>query len=343
MRRRYLLFFLVVLALFAASLRFSSTDVHHVWQSLRSVGEVFGVLGKTAEAEGIRFVGDVMLGRHVERLMQIHGFDYPFARLPDLPDDYLWTINFEASVPQNHVPTPDYGFQFSVKEEVLPFLQAAGVTHASLANNHSYDHGEAGYHHTLAVLGDHDIVSFGGEAGIAFFDIDGVRVALIGIEALDELPPAGVLEHLFTQAKRDAEYQVVFIHWGTEYSLRHSRFQEQSAQVLIAHGADLIIGHHPHVVQDIDRIDGVVVFYSLGNFIFDQYFSTDVQQGLMVDLRFSEQAAILTLHGVTSETSPSQPQILQGRAEQAFFEELAKRSDAGLAASIASQRIVSPW
>ena len=123
------------------------------------------------------------------------------------------------------------------------------------------------------------------------------------------------------------------IHWGTEYKETHSSTQELLAKVLVDAGADLIVGHHPHVVEDVQIVDGVVVFYSLGNYIFDQYFDDDVQTGLVLSLSLTGTPEV-SLLPVTSLGRLSQPSFMSPAKQQEFLSALARKSDKNLAASI---------
>ena len=125
----------------------------------------------------------------------------------------------------------------------------------------------------------------------------------------------------------------MYVHWGDEYELVHNAKQRDLAEKLIAAGVDLIIGHHPHVVQDIEVIDGVPVLYSLGNFIFDQYFSTEVQIGYTVDLVLSSTSQKVNLVPHTAQAK-TQPRLMTETEKIGFHEALAHRSDPTLTNAI---------
>ena len=130
---------------------------------------------------------------------------------------------------------------------------------------------------------------------------------------------------LFDTAKENSDIEIVYIHWGTEYGPVHTQTQRAYAELFAQLGAELVIGHHPHVVQDIERIDDTLVFYSLGNFIFDQYFSTEVQQGLL--LSFDPIAMVVRLLPVSSIDSRNAPRQLEGEELTNFLNALAEKSD----------------
>lgn len=288
--------------------------------------------GDTADAtyESIIFVGDVLLARNVEFLMRQHTIDYPYEGLDflTLANNPAIVGNFEASIPKEHNPTPIKQITFSVDERLAGTLRSNGFTHVSLANNHSYDFGKEGLLHTRNVLGK-DLVTFGDPKEIntqssSVVQINDVRVGLLGINALEEVDSMS-LKNKLQELSKLSEFQIIYIHWGEEYALRHNQQQRNLAEDLVLYGADLIIGHHPHVVQGVDLIDGVPVFYSLGNYIFDQYFSQDVKEGLVLALDFSN-SILISLIPVTSEVTLSQPTLMSPDKHADFLEKLARRS-----------------
>ena len=135
--------------------------------------------------------------------------------------------------------------------------------------------------------------------------------AFIGINYTNS--PVGIMKvvDLIKKAREaTADFVIINAHWGTEYkSISNSR-QRQLAHSLIDAGADVIIGHHPHVVQEMEIYNDRPIFYSLGNFIFDQYFSVPTQQGLGVGLIFKEKEIstyVFPLQGLKSQVSQMTP------------------------------------
>ena len=279
----------------------------------------------------VLFTGDVFLGRDVERRNIGELATRPLEIFDTFSDLDAVVVNFEAPIPQTHVPTPDFGMQFSVSSRFLPVLANAGVTHASLANNHTLDHGTAGFEHTQESFRAYNIDPFGHPTQLTFDSISYVestdhRLAVVGLHTLYGLPSTDDIYRVLLHATETSDMTVVYIHWGEEYQLQHSYAQEQLAGTLVDAGADLIIGHHPHVVQGVGKIDDVVVLYSLGNTIFDQYFSTDVQEGLLVELVLKDDAAELLLHPVTSVGTPTVPRRLEESERASWLASLAARS-----------------
>lgn len=303
---------------------------------------VFARAEQPHEYSSIVFTGDTMLARHVEYLMNTLGPDYPFAglNLKTFAPGAAIVTNFEASIPRTHVPTPALQVRFSVPDTFASTLAKQGITHASLANNHSFDHGALDYTHTIETIESADITSFGhpnevSDASITYIETDTETVALIGISTITQQPTEASLRLTLEAATAKSDTQIIYIHWGGEYATTHNTHQEAVAKTLVDAGADLIIGHHPHVVQDIQLIEGTPILYSLGNYVFDQYFSVDVQTGLIAQY-FSGSEAGVTLHGVSSLTQITQPRLMEQAAQDVFLQALAARSDPALKDAILS-------
>jgi poly-gamma-glutamate synthesis protein (capsule biosynthesis protein) len=145
---------------------------------------------------------------------------------------------------------------------------------------------------------------------LATTTVNGVRIALVGFNttdnALDEMAASSTL----TLARQESDKVIVFMHWGLEYRHMPPDIVREQAHWLIDHGADIVIGGHPHWVQGVEKYEGKPIVYSLGNFIFDQYFSKETQQGLAVVLTLNKEGTQLDLIPLRSEQS--QPFLAEG-------------------------------
>ncbi len=275
--------------------------------------------------------GDMMLARQVERYIRQEGYGYPFSGLTETFKAHnAVLVNFEATVPQKHVPTPSMGFSFSVAEDIVGVLASYGVTHVGLANNHAFDFGVEAYENARSVLRRSDVIPFGHPERVASDDVSIIEVgsfeiAIIPVHAVFREPDDAELEAAFAAAST-SDYQVAYVHWGNEYELYHSSAQERMARTMIEYGADVIVGHHPHVVQDIAKYGDALVFYSLGNLIFDQYWNQDVREGLMLALSEKEGGLYVTLVPTRSEKK-SVSELLVSDARRTFLANLSMRSD----------------
>ncbi len=291
-----------------------------------------------SESESVLFVGDVMLGRAVEDKINAIGPKL-FDGVRSLQKSATHVVcNFESAMAIPHVRTPDFGFQFSVSEDAVALLSDAGVTHANLANNHALDYNEDGYTNAYRILREHNITSFGAPkdttaSSTTIFTVNGVAIGLIGIHAVWGDPDRAVLAKSLSELSRVTDRQIVVVHWGIEYEPTHSKAQEELAEFLVSNGADVIIGHHPHVIQDIALVRGVPVFYSLGNYVFDQYWGSDVTTGLAV--RMTMVTDSLRFELVPISITRAVPHVLEGDERTTVLTSLAKRSDIQLSGDIA--------
>lgn len=298
--------------------------------------------------QSVVFTGDILLARNVEEIIKRTDPSYPFAgvSLSELAPNAAVVGNFESAISPQHKTTRAYTMRFSTDPQNVAALKAAGLTHLSLANNHSLDFGESGYNSAAATLRSNDLETFGCQNRVAcnavsHLAMPSAAVAVIGLEAVTGNFDREQVSQLLKAASADTDIQVVYIHWGDEYNLTHSKQQRALAEFLVANGADLIVGHHPHVVQGVELVDGVPVFYSLGNYIFDQYFSTAVQEGLLVTMEIYPQP-LLKLVPVSSIGNLSQPHLLRGDDKAEFLYALSRRSSAELAPFIARGEIPLP-
>lgn len=292
---------------------------------------------------GLLFVGDIMLARKVEEYLN-QSPDHSLKRFPTLPENYSGVGNFESAVPRKHLPTPYYTFRFSTKEEHLQTLRTAGFHYLSLANNHTLDFGPEDFAHTVSALARADLIPFGhptiiDSRSVTYINFKDEIIALTALNRtfgqLDSIALASEL----AEAEKKSDWLIAYIHWGEEYEPTHSTAQAALADELIANGVDLIIGHHPHVVQDIERRDGVLVFYSLGNFIFDQYFSREVEEGLTLLVTPTKKGLDIELKPVTSLDRQSSPRPMTADEVTVFLTGLSERSDHELARAILAGRL----
>ena len=151
--------------------------------------------------------------------------------------------------------------------------------------------------------------------------------------------PDNEIIKLITEIKKAEpdKFLIAFMHWGIEYKTNNSKAQQDLAHKMVEAGADLIIGSHPHVVQNIELYKNKLIFYSLGNFIFDQYFSKNVQQGLAVGLEIYKDKLVYAIYPIQSVKS--QPNLMSDEDKAKFLADLAARSSKELDMQINSGEI----
>ncbi len=310
-----------------------------------TVGEI---IEHDNRSEPVVFTGDVLLARNVEVLTRRKGNSYPFLHSQSIFLDANTIIgNFESAILKKHTPTPAYVTTFSTDVTLLPLLSEAGFSHVTLANNHSYDYGAETFTHTVTALTDAAIAPFGhplnsSSSLTTTFTSGDYTVGLLGLNAVFTKIDWDAVIPAVAELSKMSDYQVAYIHWGDEYVLKHNATQEEIAKKLIDLGIDAVIGHHPHVTQDIQLHNGKPIFYSLGNFLFDQYFSVDVQQGLVLRMLLSTSTVEFALVPVSSEGTLSQPHRMNEPELGFFLRNLARRSDPALTENIVAGKVILP-
>lgn len=255
----------------------------------------------------IYLTGDVMLGRNVELLTDMHGEDYPMGLVPEMWRDADAVIgNLEGPIPPVHKRTLSGSFSFSFAERTAGMLKEAGFTALSLANNHALDAGSSGYVHTKDALASSSLSHFGHphdpSLGISLISKSGgMEIVCVGLNAT--YPKFDTEKALEAVREHSGAFAIVYIHWGDEYQPTSSAFQRDFAKRLVGAGADLVVGHHPHVIEEAEVVDGALVVYSLGNFVFDQYFSKETQEGMVLRAEIGGDTVSYELVPVVSERS----------------------------------------
>mgnify|MGYP001127086822 CR=1 FL=1 len=253
-------------------------------------------------------VGDILLGRTVHRVMERTGdWAAPFRLVASvLADADLTVANLECALTSSFSPPEDpYTMRFMSVPKAVEGLLLAGIDVVSLANNHSMDFGPVGLRDTIAVLDAHGIAHIGAGETLAVarrpavFDISGTQVAILGFDGVSAgwygarasgpgtvpLEPELLKEDVAAAAEL-ADVVVPFFHWGIEYTPGPTQEQQRLARVAIDAGATLVLGSHPHWVQGFEFYEGRPIFYSLGNFVFDQEWSMETKEGVILRLHF---------------------------------------------------------
>lgn len=286
---------------------------------------VHGSMGIEYPDARILFVPDIMLGRRVETIALTNGFDYSFKGMSSLFQSHDLVVgNFEGVVPRTHIPTPELTTRFSIRHEFMEELHAQGFDVLSLANNHALDFGEDGYRETTETCKRYELTCVGhpiriDENSVTYHTIGDTRIGILMLHALYGVESQNELLSLVRTMSEKSDVQVVFVHWGQEYASIHSVREELLAHALIDAGSDAVIGHHPHVIQDLELYQGKPIFYSLGNFIFDQYFSDAVQRGYAISLVVSDETIQYVLIPYESSSEPSQPNFLSLNEREHFY------------------------
>ena len=198
-----------------------------------------------------------------------YGADYFLQNVKDIfSADDLTIANFEGTLTDSD-EREDKTFAFKAPASYASILTSGSVEAVNTANNHSHDYGDQSFNDTLAALDDAGIVHFGYDE-TAVMDVKGIKVGLVGIyELYDHLEREQQLKDNIAKVKADgAQLIVVIFHWGNETETVPDSNQTTLGRIAIDEGADLVCGHHPHVLQGIETYKGRNIVYSLGNFCF---------------------------------------------------------------------------
>lgn len=206
-------------------------------------------------------------GNTFERVLEQNNNDYSyfFKNVKAIFErDDITIVNLEGTL-SNNGSREDKAFAFRGSPENINILKEGSVEAVTLANNHSRDYGEVSLEDTKTAVSEAGI-EYAFNSEIAWLDVKGVKVAVIGLYQLDGSSDE-ILPSVMARAA-DADLKIVQIHWGIEKEAEPSDEQVKLAHAAIDKGADLVIGHHPHVLQGVEKYKNKYICYSLGNFCF---------------------------------------------------------------------------
>ena len=262
----------------------------------------------TAETSTLLFVGDIMLGRGVEWQIRQHGYDWrlPFLKIADVLQNADIVFGNLESVISNKGENLGSAYSFRADPKAIEGLAFAGFDVLSVTNNHSLDYGIEAFVDSMARLSQAGIATVGGGTTKdqthtpIIKEIKGTKIGFLGYtnlgsplwQATEHIPGiAWVDENNISEfqedirrAKNEVDVLIVSIHFGEEYQKEPSPIQQLLSKAAIDAGTDVVVGHHSHVVQPIEQYEQGWIAYSLGNFVFDQGFSPETMEGLLLEV-----------------------------------------------------------
>lgn len=250
------------------------------------------------------FVGDVMLSRGIGSSMaRKNDWKYPFLKTADFLRSADVTIgNLEGPI-SSRGANQGSTYSFRADPQAIDGLLYSGVDILSIANNHILDWGRVALSDTIDILADAGIVAIG--AGRSFEEANqpyiaeahGIKIAFFAYTNLYpqslwatetqggvSTPTLENIKASIAKTRNDVDVVILLWHWGEEYQTKSHPREQVLARALIDAGADIIVGHHPHVTQEVEEYNGGYIAYSLGNFVFDQNFSEDTRRGLALKI-----------------------------------------------------------
>ena len=299
-----------------------------------------GGSGVTADLT-ISAAGDCTLGvdsrysTNFNSVYQRRGAAYFLKNVRDVfSDDDLTVVNLEGTLTTS-TDRAVKTFTFKGPAEYTDILKNGSVEAVTIANNHSHDFGATGFSDTQKALDQANIPYFGYNT-IATLRVRGEKFALIGINGLDD-PSEATLTKLITRAKKQKpDAIIVYYHWGIERNALPEAYETKLAKSAIDHGADLVLGSHPHVVQGIEMYKGRYIVYSLGNFCFGGNTNPSDKDSMIFQLTFHFENGKLTATNdakvlpcsisSSSSTNDFQPRVLTGSEGSRVLNKISTRS-----------------
>lgn len=295
----------VVQAVLVGSLVSGVWIVATVPVSSQAIGPILA--GSSPETTKILFVGDVMLDRSIRSAINRNGSTYVFGGVAPLLHSVDFVVgNLEGPITNNdstsfgsEIGAPDnYVFTFPTTTPEL--LASYGFGLVSIGNNHIFDFGKEGVTETTTYLSDGGL-SFVGDPlavtpPVVVKNSNGIRIAFLAYNDFVGQDLAALTDAIRVTRASGVDVVVVLAHWGVEYVPEPPARVRTIAEQLAKAGADIVIGTHPHVIEPFEDIQNgsrtTRVYYSLGNFIFDQWFSPQVQCGLTVEATFTKSTTV---------------------------------------------------
>lgn len=247
------------------------------------------------------FVGDMMFDRQIRKVMYKNGEDHVFSCIGEfLKKADLVVGNLEGPITENasismlsKIDTPQ-NYTFTFPTNTASLLAKNNIKLVNLGNNHIGNFGEKGVASTKKILDEAEVDYFGGLRGdesVYRAQIAGHRISFISYNEFSSASEAGddvnEISEKISEEKKNGQIVIVYSHWGNEYSPAPQRIKnttEVFANPSTGEGADLIVGSHPHIILPSEKMGDTPVYYSLGNFIFDQYWNNEVSTGLVLEV-----------------------------------------------------------
>lgn len=273
---------LVIIVIFLLTLAFHS-------KNRQEAASMNSHKSKNTKVIRLIFAGDLMFDRYIREVVQKKGYGYILQEIkPFLKNRDMVAVNLEGPIttfPSDSIGTVvgDPGhYTFTSDPSTAEALFDANIKLVNLANNHILNFGNAGLEQTQKYLENKGIEYFG-TIGKPYtvVNFETYKIGFVGYNQFDP-KSRGLAFESIEKIKDQVDQIILYTHWGNEYEKTANTSIQNLAHQFLDAGADLIIGSHPHVVQQKEIYNGKTIYYSLGNFVMDQYFKKEVKNGLIV-------------------------------------------------------------
>ena len=280
----------------------------------------------------ISFTGDCTLGTYLTSknkafdvlFDQQQDYGYYFKNVKEIfeNDDYT-VVNLEGPLTDSNTIPEQKPFIFKGRKDYVNILTNGSVEAANLSNNHIRDYGTAGYNDTVNVLSDNDIAYFD-NTNFHIEEINNKKFGFAGFKAFSLYTKNEIDNALKYFEENDVDIKIITLHGGVEYEYDFDSTKQELARYAIDNGADLIVGHHPHILQGIEEYNDKYILYSLGNFCYGGHNNPDDKNSMIVQVTFNFEddkyiGSNLKLIPVSISsvdyTNNFQPTILEGEAK----------------------------
>ncbi len=262
--------------------------------------------------------GDFMFDRYIRQIANEKGYDFILKEMESVLEEADFVIvNLEGSI--TNYPSVSMYSKFGSKEnyiftldpKVIDILKKFNMV-VGLGNNHILNFGPDGLSQTVEYLNTGGVKYFGqvGQKDVSNYVViekDGLKVALVNYNQFINDDKEEVFNAIGT-LNEESDFLVVYTHWGNEYALKAGEVIVDLAHEFIDMGADLVVGSHPHVVQQMEEYRNKKIYYSLGNFVFDQYFDEETMKGMLVSVdlaKLDRQNVTVTYEDIPIKLSPN--------------------------------------
>jgi len=251
------------------------------------------IASKSENSIKILFVGDMIFDRYIRQVSDRRGYDFPFKKVESLlKGNDLVVGNLEGPITDNKSISIDSeigeknNYIFTFDPKISEALASKNIKLVNIGNNHISNFGSSGIESTRKHLAQSGVDFFGDpekvDKRLVIENIKNIKIAFVNYNQFVAGAEQKTINDINNAKSLNVDFIVLYTHWGKEFMTEPEDKLKILAHKFIDSGADLVIGSHPHVVQSKEEYKGRMIYYSLGNFIFDQYFDSNTQKGLAV-------------------------------------------------------------
>lgn len=247
------------------------------------------------ESITISFTGDCTLGTYLtsqNKAFDIlfdkqQDYDYYFKNVKEIfeNDDYT-VVNLEGPLTDSTNIKEQKPFIFKGRKDYVNILTSGSVEAVNLSNNHIKDYGETGYNDTVNVLNENNIAYFDNN-NFYIEEINNVKFGFAGFKAFNLYTKNEIDKALKYFEENNVDIKIIILHGGIEYNYDFDATKQELAHYAIDNGADLIVGHHPHILQGVEEYNDKYILYSLGNFCYGGHSNPNDKQSMIAQVTFN--------------------------------------------------------